>query len=193
MSHGDDPREESLKRLSGKECEKECRWEVADVLGRSQNKTFLLSAFQTRKNSEEKLGIIYALYRIDDPEVEAFFKQLVAKKYNDGEDLYYPLNYLAKRCDSQALRVLSGNGKGGYKGYPGCQQWATTVELFGNCNYRPAIPYLIDSVDAACLNIGLAAIDDLKEMYPDSPDFKGYGLEQIQQYFRKRAAAEQKR
>jgi len=188
---GKNHRAELLKRLSdGQECGEDCRWDIADALGKSKNKTFLLTAFQTAESSDEKLGIIYVLYRIDDPEVEAFFKKLVVEKYDDGEELYYPLNYLAKRCNADALRVLSGDGKGGYKGYPGCMQWGTTVELFGKCKYRPAIPYLVDSIQAACMNIGIAAVEDLQKMYPGSPNFKHYSLEQIEQYFRKRVAAE---
>jgi hypothetical protein len=184
-------RETLLHRLSDvKSCGDECRWQVADALGKPENKTFLLTAFRNANTSEEKLGISYALYRIDDPQIEAFFKRLIAEGYDDGEGLYYPLNYLAKRCDPDALRVLSGNGKGGYKGYPGCLQWGKTVELFGKCKYRPAIPYLIESVEAACMNIGIAAVEDLQTMYPGSPDFSEYSLEQIENYFRRRAASE---
>jgi hypothetical protein len=69
-------------------------------------------------------------------------------------------------------------------------QWGTIVELFGKCNYRPAIPYLISSVNAACLNIGIAAVEDLRKIYPGSPNFKDYSPEQIEQYFRHRAAGE---
>lgn len=187
----EDHRSQLLRRLSdARECGEECRWKIADVLGKMKNKAFLLTAFRTANNSDEKLGIIYALYRINDPEVEAFFKQLITEKYDDGEELYYPLNYLAKRCDTDALRVLSGNGKGGYKGYPGCEQWGTTVELFGKCKYKTAIPYLVDSVQAACMNIGIAAVEDLRKMYPGSPNFKHYSPQQIEQYFRDIVAAE---
>jgi hypothetical protein len=115
---------------------------------------------------------------------------LVAQRFDDGEELYYPLNYLAKRCDSAALGALSGNSKGGYKGYPGCMQWATTVELFGKCKYKPSIPYLINSITAACMNIGIAAVTDLKNFYPGSPDFQNYSPEQIQQYFQRRVEKE---
>jgi hypothetical protein len=187
----EDARTNTLKRLADvKNCGEECMWSVAETLGKPQNKTFLLGAFQTSATSSSKLGIIYALYRIDDPEVAAFFRQLVAEKYDDGEELYYPLNYLAKRCETNALRILSGDGKGGYKGYPGCMQWAKTVDLFGKCKYRPAIPYLLNSIDAACMNIGAAAVDDLRTMYPGSPSFADSSLQQIEEYYRKRAAAE---
>jgi len=180
-----------LERLANPEtCGEECRWDIANVLGKRKNKAFLLSEFQKKKDGNHRLGIIYALYRINDREVAAFFKRLIADGYDDGEDLYYPLNYLAKRCDPDALRVLSGNGHGGYKGYPGCLQWGKTVELFGKCKYRPAIPYLINSIQAACMNIGIAAVEDLRKMYAGCPSFEDYSLEQIEQYFRTRATAD---
>lgn len=166
-------------------CGAESKWDVADLLGKTGYKEFLLSEFELTRNAEEKSGIIYALYKIDDPAVAAFFKRLVKESFDDGESLYYPLNYLAKRCDNGALRILSGNGRGHYPGYPGCLQWSTTVELFGKCRYRPAAPYLIDSLDAACLNIGVAADDSLRAIFPSSPTFDSAPKEQA--YFRRRA------
>jgi hypothetical protein len=171
-------------------CGAQSNWDIADALGTKANKAFLLSEFRGRKDPDQRLGIIYSLYRIDDTEIAAFFKKLVAERFDDGEELYYPLNYLAKRCDGEALGVLSGGGKGGYPGYPGCLQWSTTVKLFGQCRYRPAIPYLIDSIDAACMNIGIEAVESLKKMFPGSPNFEPYSLREIQQYFEHRAASE---
>jgi hypothetical protein len=186
-----DPRERLLDKLSNvAECGQDCRWKIADVLGKPKNKTFLLSEFQKSTNQEQRLGIIYALYRLKGHDVAGFFRGLVREKYDDGEELYYPLNYLAKQCDRDALRVLSGDGHGGDRGYPGCMQWGTTVEVFGKCMYRPAIPYLISSIHAACLNIGIAAVEDLRKLYPGSPSFKNYSLDQIERYFRQRATAE---
>jgi hypothetical protein len=184
-------RSELLDSLSDVErCGEPCRWDIADILGKPKNKAFLLSEFQRRKDEDQQLGIIYSLYRVNDPDIATFFKRLVGDGYDDGEDLYYPLNYLAKRCDPDALWVLSGNGKGGYTGYPGCLQWGKTVELFGKCKYRPAIPYLIASVQAACMNIGIAAVEELQMMYPGTPDLKDYSLAEIEKYFRRRAASE---
>ena len=163
------------------------RWEIADVLGHQENKPFLLSEFWKTRNEERRLGIIYSLYRINDPEVAAFFRRLVSRRFDDGESLYYPLNYLAKLCDPAALSILSGGGKGGYEGYPGCLQWSTTVKLFGKCKYRKAIPFLIDSLTAACMNIGDAADGSLRQLFPGAPQF--HSAEEAQKYYRRRAAA----
>jgi hypothetical protein len=40
------------------------------------------------------------------------------------------------------------------------------------------------------MNIGIAAVEDLRKMYPGSPSFKNSSLDQIEAYFRKRAATE---
>jgi hypothetical protein len=160
-------------------CGADTEWEIADSLSKPENKAFLLAQFHARSNREQKNGIIYALYHIDDPEVAAFFTKLIEDRYQDGGELYYPLNYLAKRCDQNALRILSRNGKGGYKGVPGCMQWATTVELFGKCQYKPAVPYLIDSLDATCMNIGGAADDSLRAIFPGSLRFDSPTKEQV--------------
>jgi hypothetical protein len=68
-----DHRTELLRRLSDSQnCGQDCRWEIADRLGKPANTMFLLTSFQRAKSSEEKLGIIYALYRIDDQELRLF-------------------------------------------------------------------------------------------------------------------------
>lgn len=161
-------------------------WDIADALDKPGNETFLLSQFQKRKSKEQQLGIIYSLYHIKDQRVEAFYKRLIAEKYNDGEYLYYPLNYLAKGCNKHALWVLSGGGKGGFMGRPACLQWATTVELFGKCNYRPAVPMLINSLNYACMNVGAAADDSLRKLFPGSPNFNTIKAEE--QYYRRRSS-----
>src|SRR3954454_17797397 len=88
---------EMLERLSnGREGGEDCRWDIADHLGKPKNKALLLSAFEKTTDEDKRLGIIYALYRISDAEISQFFNGLIRNKYDDGEELYYPLNYLAK-------------------------------------------------------------------------------------------------
>lgn len=171
-------------------CGVESMWDIANVLGKRKNEAFLLSQFRARETMEQRLGIIYSLYRINDPKVAAFYKHLIAERFDDGEYLYYPLNYLAKRCDKHALWILSGKGKGGYPGRRNCLQWATTVELFGKCEYRPAVPMLIGSLNYACMNVGAAADDSLRKLFPGSPEFDT--IKATKQYFRQRSAVESK-
>src|SRR5262245_47807468 len=84
---------ELLDTLSDVErCGETCRWDIADILGKPKNKAFLLAEFQKRKDKDQQLGIIYSLYRVNDPDIAIFFKRLVSEHYDDGEELYYPLN-----------------------------------------------------------------------------------------------------
>jgi hypothetical protein len=50
-----------------------------------------------------------------------------------------------------------------------------------------AIPYLIDSLTAAFMNIGIAADDSLRQLFPGAPQFDS--AEQAQKYYRRKAAA----
>jgi len=53
------------------------------------------------------------------------------------------------------------------KGYPiGCMWWQDTVKAFGDCNYRPAIPYLIEALSTAGINIDKNASKALKKFLP---------------------------
>ena len=88
------------------------------------------------------------------------------------------------RCNS--LKELSS---GRYRG-EGSLQYETSVELFGKCRFRPAIPYLVDTaVHDASLNIVGAADHSLHALYPDGPkDFDK--LDEMQRYFCGRAKQE---
>src|SRR4029077_10483942 len=125
-------------------------------------------------------------YHFHTPEVASFMKRVLSERIEDGEDLYWPVNYLAKIGDSAALKELS---TGRYRGQ-GCMQYETSVRLFGKWRYRPAIPYLVETaLHDACLNIVDAAQKSLHAMYADSPkDFNT--LEDMQHYFCGRAQAD---
>jgi hypothetical protein len=104
----------------------------------------------------------------------------------DGEDFYWPANYLAKKCDPLGLKELST----GRHRNQGCMQYQSTVQLFGKCKYRPAIPYLVDSaIYDFCGNITDEATDDLHTLFPQSPDDFDK-LEDAQKYYCDRAKQE---
>jgi hypothetical protein len=113
-------------------------------------------------------------------------RRILTERIEDGEDRYWPINYLAKKCDSAALKELS---TGHYRNQ-GSLQYQTSVELFGKCKYRSSIPYLVDTaIYDLSFNIVGAAQDSLRALYPDSPkDFEE--LEEMQQYFCERAKRE---
>jgi len=81
------------------------------------------------------------------------------------EPTYFALKYFALACDSKALGILNRN----YFKYPGSSmEWATIVRSFGDCRYKPAVPNLVGSVNAALINLGYASHLSLLAMYPDA-------------------------
>lgn len=161
-------------------------WPISDELAsRGDPHEFLVRYWNERKWTIRG-GIEHIAYHFDTPEVTSFMQRVFAERMKDGEDLYWPVNYLAKKCDPAALRRLSS---GRYRNQ-GSLQYATSVELFGKCEYRPAIPYLVDTaVYDFSFNIVIAADHSLHALYPDGPkDFDR--LEYMQQYFCGRAKRE---
>ena len=132
-------------------------------------------------------GIEHVAYHFNNnAEVTSFMQRVMAAQIKSGEKGYWPINYLAKKCDETALKELSS---GRYRG-EGSLQYETSVELFGKCRFRPAIPYLVNTaVFDASFNIVIAADHSLHALYPDGPkDFDK--LAGMQRYFCGRAKQE---
>lgn len=158
-------------------------WDVADVLAKRDVLRSLIARYWREKNPEIRSGIEKVAYRKNSPVATKFMKKVVTSRIDDGEDLYYPINYLAKQCDSGALRQLA---TGRFR-FEGSLQYQTSVELFGKCEYKPAIPYLVDTaLKDVSLNVVVAAVDSLHKLFPGSPkEFKT--LKAVQEYFCNRA------
>ena len=161
-------------------------WHLSDELARRGNIGPILARFWREPKWTIRDGIEHIAYHFDTLEVTAFMREVFAAKKKDGEDLYWPTNYLAKKCDPDALKELS---TGRYRNQ-GCLQYQTSVALFGKCSYRPAIPYLIEStLYDFCGNITDAGFKDLRKLFPHSPsDFNS--PEETQHYFCARAKKE---
>jgi hypothetical protein len=161
-------------------------WPISDELARRGDPGKILARFWQEPKWQVRSGIEHVAYHFDTPEVTAFMQRVLAEHKEDGEQLYWPANYLAKKCDAKALQILSSRRQRSQA----CLQHSTSVALFGKCKYRPAIPYLVrTAMYDACLNIVDSAFESLRTLYPDSPE-KFNSLEQAQQYFRKRARQE---
>jgi len=158
-------------------------WQISDELARRGDPNELLVRYWKEPKSVIREGIEHVAYHFDNAEVTSFMQRVVAKQIVSGEKGYWPINYLAKKCDTTALKELSS---GRYRG-EGSLQYETSVELFGKCRFRPAIPYLVDTaVYDASLNIVIAADHSLHALYPDGPkDFDK--LDEMQRYFCGRA------
>ncbi len=161
-------------------------WPISDELARRGDPHDLLVRYWKESKWEIRGGIEHVAYHFDTPEVTAFMKRVMAEGAEDGEDLYWPVNYLAKKCDPKALKLLS---TGRYRNQ-GCMQYETSVKLFGKCTYRAAIPYLVDTaLYDMCLNVVDSAEVSLHSMYPDAP--RSFSkLDQMQNYFCGRAQKE---
>jgi hypothetical protein len=161
-------------------------WQISDELARRGELHDLLVRYWKEQQMLIRDGIEHVAYHFDTPEVTAFMRRVVAEHVRDGEDRYWPINYLAKKCDQNALKELS---TGRYRNQ-GSLQYETSVELFGKCGYRPATPYLVDTaVYDWSFNIAIAADHSLHELYPDGPkDFDK--LDEMQKYFCGRAKKE---
>jgi hypothetical protein len=161
-------------------------WPISDELARRGKSHKLLLRYWTEPNDQIRDGIVHAAYHFKNSEVTTFMQKVLAEGKGEDEELYWPANYLAKKCDLNGLKWLSSRPQRS----KGCLQFATTIPLFGKCLYRPAIPYLVTySLHDACLNIVNAAETDLRAMYPHSP--KEFGsIEDMQTYYCARARKE---
>lgn len=154
-------------------------WPISDELARRGRIHQLLVEYWRESLPAIRGGIEHVAYHFDTPEVTTFMSKVVARQIDDGEDLYYPVNYLAKKCDPNALKALAS---GRYRNQ-GCLQYATSVQLFGKCKYRPAVPYLVEvGLNDICGNVVESAEDSLHTIYPNTPkEFKS--LDSMQKFY----------
>ncbi len=144
-------------------------WDIAREMAARGNVAFMTRAY-ARADAAQRALLVKALYYINSPRVLAFMRKIAFKGLKPGKPdyapMYFPLEYLAKRCDERSLRRLSryANIKDGYP--IGCMWWQDTVKQFGACGYRPAIPYLIEVLTTACLNIDGNALEGLRNLLP---------------------------
>jgi hypothetical protein len=150
-------------------------WDIADEL-RQRLSVDRLIALYPGQNTQEKIVIVEALYTAKGPKVEALMRRAAFSDLRAGQtdedNHYYPLQYLAKLCDPQALKEL--NRVENYQNsYPvSCMQWQYTLAAFGKCGYKPAVPLLANSLYSACVNNIVAAQLSLRQLMPKSKCWK---------------------
>lgn len=101
-------------------------WPISDEIARRGDPHDLLARFWKERKWTIRGGIEDVAYYFDTPEVTAFMGRVVTEHIKDGEDRYWPVNYLAKKCDERGLKELS---TGRYRNQ-GSLQYETSVELF---------------------------------------------------------------
>jgi hypothetical protein len=161
-------------------------WPISDYLASRGDPHDLLVRYWKERKFMIRNGIERVAYHFDTPEVTAFMRRVLIERRDDGEDFYWPANYLAKKCDPLGLKELST----GRHRNQGSLQYQTTLPLFGKCQYRPAIPYLAGiALYDFSYNIVGAAEESLEALYPDHPkNFET--LEDEQNYYCGRAKKE---
>ncbi|HYM76922.1 MAG TPA: hypothetical protein VE377_13170 [Candidatus Dormibacteraeota bacterium] len=143
---------------------------IAAELGRRKHPDLLITAY-AKADKTQRQYLAEALWHIDDPRVATFMRSIAFDHLPpgpDSEEVFFPLDYLAQRCDQRALARL--NRRVNFdEGYPvGCMLWAPAVESFARCNYRAAAPNLVRSLNSACVNIIDAAEHGLQKFFPGS-------------------------
>lgn len=173
-------------KICGAEEDRASGWQISDELARRGNPHDLLVRYWNEPKWTIRDGIEHVAYHFDSPEVTSFMQKVLAKRLDDGEDLYWPVNYLAKKGYPAALAELS---TGRYRNQ-GCMQYQTSVALFGKWKYRLAVPYLVDTaLYDFCGNIIDAAEESLRAMYANTPR-RFENLKTMQRYFCSRAKQE---
>jgi hypothetical protein len=140
----------------------------------------LLEKFENPVDDCQHRYVAEALYAIEDPRILASFRKRVSTDVTWVD--YLCVNYVAKTGDTHALKILNDN----YFKYPTSSvQWSYTVELFGKFHYEPAIPNLIESLGAAVMNLGQAALESLEQLFPGPhPEFNT--IDEAEKYFQRK-------
>src|SRR5579863_729946 len=160
--------------------------EIAGTLGQRKHPDLLISAYKTA-NRDQRYYLARALSMINNPRVTIFMRSIAFENLPQGQDteeVFFPLDYLARHCDERALARL--NRRVNFdKSFPmGCIYFAPTVEAFSRCNYRPAAPNLVLALNAACANIIDGAEDGLRKFFPHACK-QAHSIDEQQQCYTK--------
>ncbi len=143
-------------------------WELADELARRNNSSALAATYENG-NAAQQAVILKAMYKMKGDAVLAFMRRVAYGAPKDAvadDPLWFALQYLAKRCEGEALDRLLGK-QNFSDSYPiGCILWQDTIRQFGTCHYQPALPIIekVAKTDYACVNINDAAEYSLRKL-----------------------------
>jgi hypothetical protein len=154
-------------------------WRIIDGLVKKKETNKLLTTFEHPVDEFQEMVVARALSDIDDDAIYSVFKKHI-NGHDTTDTMYACLNFLAKRGDKDALKILNDN----YFNYGSSSEWAKTVIWFGKYKYKPAIPNLIGSLDAASLDLVSAAQWSLEQLF-DGPHPKFNSIGEMKHYFEK--------
>lgn len=177
----------SLDQMSGPEVLRcavspVCQYDIFDLANALQKRFTvkqLISMYPHEADQAQEI-IVISLRDNKSTAVVALMREAAFTRLKPGmtdeENHYFALQYLADRCDPNALRELN-RPVNFIDSYPvGCMFWQDTLRDFGKCGYRSSIPHLAVSLDSACLNNTQAAEDSLRHLLPKSLCWKKAGM-----------------
>jgi len=157
---------------------------IAGTLGQRRHPDPLISAYMTA-DQYQRYYLVRALSMINKPKVTEFMRSIAFENLPEGQDnddVFFPLDYLARHCDQRALARLN-RPVNFDKSFPmGCIYFAPTVAAFGRCNYRAAAPNLVLALNAACVNIIDAAEKGLQKFFPHACK-QAHSIEELQRCY----------
>ncbi|MHC5212613.1 MAG: hypothetical protein ACYTG2_18015 [Planctomycetota bacterium] len=134
---------------------------MGELQHRREDCLLVLEAFERPVSAAQEEWIARAVAGWSEPEVLGALKAraLAGRSTTD----WLCLDTLAARGDERALFLLNAN----FFRF-GCSsvEWSDTIRHFGTFRYSPAVPNLIDALDAASLNVGGAALEALGRIFP---------------------------
>jgi hypothetical protein len=140
----------------------------------------LLKQIETTDDSYGRDKLIDIAFHRSEPEVARVFESMLGLGVEEGDCLI--AHYLAKRGNRRALEVLNKHyGEYRLSSYG----WSYVIPVFGIQRFYPATENLLASLDAASLNVVIAAEEALKRLYPGAPE-TFQTLEEVKAYWRKR-------
>ena len=155
---------------------------ATDELLKRGNIPGLIEAYNHPINRSEQDELMEGVFsQIRTKRVEAFMESHRADSVGFAE--YYVVGYLADLGDRKALAILNKH----------LWDWPTSswgmsydIPMFAKYKYWPAVPNIIDCLDAASGNLAGAAYDAIYKFYPHAKrNFDS--IKAMQKYFRKLA------
>ena len=145
----------------------------------------LLETLRASDDGSQREAIVRILSERDDSkEIASTFASLLNKDISRAS--CWMAEYLAHRGNQRALYLLNDHSG---EWWLSSAEWASVVRVFGEQRFYPATPNLIESLGAASLNLGQAALEALMILYPGTKPSDIATIASAKAYFRARANA----
>jgi hypothetical protein len=158
-----------------------CPDEVREAIARRVHLDTLLARIATTTDESQRADLVDVASHRTEAIVAVAFRRVLSR--TPTKSACGIAVYLARRGDQKALDILRENY---WKCPVSSWEWSYVVPVFADQHYYPATDALIDSLDAASLNLVMAAMETLQRLYPGGPAEFG-SPKQAMKYFRGRS------